>query len=92
MPPPEILFMLKLFVLKERKGSPKGRKDELDIFSLTSLPEFNWEAYKKMVTDFKFEQFHALFLDLLNKTTSIKELRLNEQKISKLKKEIHPMK
>ncbi len=92
VPPPEILFMLKLFVLNERKGSPKGRKDELDIFSLISLPEFNWEAYKKIVADFKFEQFHALFLDLLKKTASVKELGLNEQKISKLKKEIHPMK
>ncbi len=88
VPPPEILLMLKLFALNERKGSPKGRKDELDIFSLIILPEIDWDTYKKLTVDFKFEQFHALFLDLLKKTASVKELGLNEQKISKLKKEI----
>ena len=88
VPSPEILFMLKLFVLKERQGSPKGHKDELDIFSLISVPEFNWEAYKNLFADFKFKQFHALFLDLLKKTTNVEELRINEQKFLKLKKEI----
>lgn len=88
VPPPEVLFLLKLFAFKERQGSPKGRKDELDIFSLITLSEFNWSAYKKLVADFNFNSYHALFLDLLKQTTNVKELELNEQKLAKIKKEI----
>lgn len=88
-PPPEILFLLKLFAWQERQGSPKGRKDELDIFSLAVLPEFNWQTYKKFVDDFNLSERHILFLDLLKKTTSVKELGLNEQKLAKLKKKIY---
>ncbi|PIR70370.1 MAG: hypothetical protein COU46_01855 [Candidatus Niyogibacteria bacterium CG10_big_fil_rev_8_21_14_0_10_42_19] len=88
VPPPEVLVLLKLFAFKERRGSPKGRKDELDIFSLMTLPEFDRNVYKKLVADFNFGSYHALFLDLLKQTTSVKELGLNEQKLAKIKKEI----
>lgn len=87
-PIPEILFLLKLFAFEQRRGSAKGRKDELDIFILMTTPEFNWDTYKKLVADFNFNLYHALFLDLLKRTTRVKELGFNEQKLSKIKKEI----
>lgn len=86
VPLPEILFLLKLFAWKERRGSPKGQKDELDIFSLAVLPEFSWESYQAFAADFDFGAYHGLFLELLRKTVSIKELELNEQKFAKIKR------
>lgn len=85
-PFPEVLFLLKLFAWRQRRGSPKGQKDELDIFSLAVLPEFNWESYQALVADFNFGAYHGLFLELLSKTVRVKELDFNEQKFSKIKR------
>lgn len=86
VPLPEVLLLLKLFAWKERRGSPKGQKDELDIWSLAVLPEFNWQSYQTLVADFNFGAYHGLFLELLSKTVSVKELGLNEQKFAKIKR------
>lgn len=45
LPVPEVLFLLKLYAYQSRRGSVKGKKDELDIFSLAFLPEFDWRQY-----------------------------------------------
>lgn len=82
----EVLLLLKLFAWKERRGSPKGQKDELDIWSLAVLPEFNWQSYQTLTADFNFNAYHGLFLELLRKTVSVKELELNEQKFAKIKR------
>jgi len=55
---------------------------------LATLPEFDWDGYKKLIAKFNFNGLHLLFLDLLKKTTSVKELNLNEQKFARIKKEI----
>jgi hypothetical protein len=88
IPSLEMLFFLKLYAYGQRKGSAKGQKDELDIFSLAVLPEFNWDVYKKLIIDLKFKEYDQLFKDLLKNTRSIKELDINEQKMSKIKKNI----
>jgi len=88
VPWPEILFLLKLFVYSKRRGSNKGQKDELDILSLMSLPEFSWKKYLKLIKDYKFTEYNELFIALLKKTGAVKELDINEQKMAKIKKEI----
>ena len=88
VPSLEILFLLKLFAWENRCGSAKGQKDELDIFSLITQPEFNWEKYQKLVIDFRLKKYYQLFVALLKKTNNIKELAINEQKMAKIKKEI----
>src|SRR3989344_281175 len=88
VPDLERLFLLKLFAFSQRRGSTKGRKDELDIFSLVVLPEFNWENYKILAADLGFEKYRRLFLDLLNSTVSVEEFGFNDQKFSKIKKQI----
>jgi len=88
VPSLEILFLLKLFAWENRRGSAKGQKDELDIFSLITLPEFNWEKYQKLIKDFRFEKYQELFVALLKRTKSVRELAINEQKMAKIKKEI----
>lgn len=88
IPSLEILFLLKLHAFENRRGSVKGQKDELDMLSLAILPEFNWQTYLAMVAKFNFTAPHGLFLDFLDRTVAVKELGLNEQKMSKVKKMI----
>ena len=88
VPQLEILFLLKIYAWKARRGSVKGQKDEADLFSLVSLPEFNWQKYKKFAADFKFEEECDLFVNLLKKTSKADVLGLNAQQFSKLKKNI----
>lgn len=86
VPQLEILFLLKLYAYSARRGSVKGKKDEMDIFALAFLPEFNWDQYKKSVAEFSFSGLHDLFLSLLSDTQRIPELQINDQKMAKLRK------
>ena len=84
----EALFLMKLFAWHNRRGSTKGQKDELDIFSLAILPEFDWKKYSKFVKKFSFSRYFEEFIKLLKSTHSLKELDVNEQKMSKIRKMI----
>lgn len=84
----EILFLMKLFAWHNRRGSSKGQKDELDIFSLAFLPEFDWKKYLEFVKKFDFSIHHQEFTQLLKSVRSIKELNINEQKMAKFRKNI----
>ena len=86
LPELEILFLLKLFAWKNRKGSAKGRKDELDIFSLIFLPEFDWKKYLAQIKKFGMDKLHKDLVALIKNTSRIEELGINEQKMAKLKK------
>ncbi len=84
----EALLLLKLFAWKNRRGSVKGMKDELDIFGLAILPEFDWEEYMRMVKAWRLGSYHREFVGLLKARTSVKALGINEQKMAKAKKYI----
>lgn len=88
VPKPEMLLSLKLYAWRDRQGSLKGRKDELDIFSLATLPEFDWDKYLDYVGAYRLEEINNLFLNLIKKTSSVQELGINEQKMAKMKKTI----
>jgi hypothetical protein len=84
----EVLFLLKLFAWQNRRGSVKGQKDEIDILSLAQLPEFDWQKYKQLVEKYNFGQHNRIFIELVKKKNEIKELAVNRQKMSKLRKMI----
>lgn len=86
VPEVEILFILKLYAWKNRQGSIKGEKDELDILSLILLPEFNWQKYLDLIKTFKLEEYHQGFISFLKRSRRVKALGINEQKMSRLKK------
>ncbi len=88
VPALEVLFLMKLFAWYNRRGSAKGQKDELDLFSLALLPEFDWGKYLEFTDKFNFFQYDKEFRQLLKNTRSIKELDVNDQKMSKIKKQI----
>jgi hypothetical protein len=88
VPELEILFILKLYAWRERRGSLKGEKDELDIFNLATLPEFDWSKYSKLIKKYKFESLNSDFLKFIKRTIRVRELGINEQRMAKLKKKI----
>lgn len=88
VPKLEVLFLLKLYAYSARRGSIKGKKDEMDIFALAFLPEFNWGEYKKLVKWLSFSAYHELFLSLLSGTQRVSELGINDQKMAKQRKMI----
>ncbi len=87
---PERLLILKQFAYGERKLSAKGQKDMLDIMSLLSNTEIDWELYKKLLARFKMENYSSAMKELLAKNTHIPQLNLNQHAYSRLKKEIIP--
>jgi hypothetical protein len=86
VPELEMLFLLKLFAWKNRKGSAKGRKDELDMFSLIFLPEFDLKKYLAQIKKLGMDKFHGDLEALIKNTSRIEELGINEQKMAKFKK------
>lgn len=88
LPELEILLMLKLYAWSSRRGSAKGQKDEIDIFSLAVLPEFDWQKYLDCVKTFCFENYNNFLIELIKKTKEIKELKINQQKMANIRKRI----
>ncbi len=86
VPELEILFLLKLYAWGKRRGSAKGRKDELDIFSMIFLPEFDAVKYLTLIKKFGRDKLHKDLMALIKNTSRIEELGINEQKMAKLKK------
>ena len=88
VPELETLLLLKFYAYESRRGSIKGQKDELDIFSLAFLPEFDWAKYKNLINESGFSEYHNQFLDLLKRTTRVEELEINDQKMARIRKSI----
>src|SRR3989338_2078661 len=84
----EILFMLKLYAWHNRRASIKGQKDELDIFSLVFMPEFNWHHLSNLIKEGGFKEYCEGFLALIKQTSEIMELGVNVQAMSKFKKKL----
>ena len=84
----EMLFALKLYAYQARRGSLKGKKDEIDIFSLAFLSNFDWNKYLDLVKKHHFQKYHNEFIALLQRTLEIKELNINQQKMARQRKEI----
>jgi hypothetical protein len=88
VPIPEILLILKVYCFSSRKNSVKGNKDLIDIFSLLSKGVIDWKKYKKIITEYDFENINQELKDLISSQKSIPELNLLNHKIAKLKNSI----
>lgn len=88
VPKPEVLLILKQGAFSQRRGSPKGGKDKIDIFSLLLLPGFDFNFYKKVLEKNKKEGELDNLKELLGETTEVLELDLNRKKIADFKKRI----
>jgi hypothetical protein len=85
VPIPEILLILKTFAYQDRKGTTKGRKDIIDIFSLICSQKIDWQKYKNLIEKYKLNEINQELKNLIAEQKSIPELDLLNHKISKLK-------
>ena len=88
MPIPEILLILKIYCFSSRKGSVKGNKDLIDIFSILSEDIIDWQKYKKIIAEYNFENIDQELKNLVSSQRSIPELNLLNHKIAKLKNSV----
>lgn len=88
LPAPEVLLIMKQCAFSQRKNTPKGEKDKIDIFSLLMLEEFDWLKYKKVIKQYDLKKLTKELKTLLNETFEIKELNLTRHKIARLKKDV----
>lgn len=88
VPIPEILLILKIRTYFERKGTTKGGKDFLDIFTLLSNKKIDWQKYKELIEKYNLKEINQKFKELISSAKAIPELNLLNHQISRLKKEI----
>jgi len=88
LPLPEVLLILKIFVARQRKGTNKGRKDIIDIFSLLRVVDIDWKLFEKLIKKHKLKELSQQLGHIISTQSAIKELDLTDHKLSRLKKRI----
>ena len=88
VPVPEILLILKTYTFSQRKGTTKGRKDLIDIFSLLLKDIIDWQKYKEVIEKYNLKEINEKLKELVLSVKSIPELNLLNHQISKLKRKI----
>lgn len=82
----EVLAILKQKALSERVGTPKGRKDLIDLVSLLTLADFDFNEFRSISKSFGLENLALLIESILEKTFELPEVGLNPHKMAKVKK------
>jgi len=88
VPLPEILLILKTKTYLERKGTTKGEKDFLDIFTLFKNEKIDWEVYKELIKKYNLFELNQKLKEIISSAKAIPELNLLNHQISRLKKKI----
>jgi len=88
VPMPEILLILKTYTAKERKGTTKGKKDLIDIFSLLAENIIDWQKYKELIKKYNLGNLNEELKSFIASQTAIPELNLSSHKISRLKRSV----
>lgn len=87
VPFPEILVILKTKTYSERKGTAKGNKDLIDIFSLLKEGKIDWKTYKEIIKKYNLKETNEELKNLISSQKAIPELDLLNHRIAKLKRE-----
>ena len=88
VPIPEILLILKVKTYIERKGTTKGEKDFLDIFTLISSEKVNWEFYKELIKKHNLKDTNQKLKEIISSARAIPQLNLLNHQISRLKRRV----
>lgn len=88
VPLPEVLLILKTYVWNQRKNTPKGKKDLIDIFSILSKDVIDWGKYKRLIEKYNLAEIDQQLKEIILSTKSISELNLLNHQMSRLKKKI----
>lgn len=87
----EILAILKQRALMDRIHSIKGRKDLIDLISLISSEDFDWDRYRKTLKGYGLQEYLRFAKEEIAKVSEINEIGLNVHKMARLKKKILPL-
>lgn len=87
----EILAILKQRALMDRIHSMKGRKDLIDLISLITLDDFDWDRYRKTLQSYGLQEYLRFAKEEITKVREINEIGLNVHKMARLKKKILPL-
>lgn len=82
------LFALKLFTLSQRGRSAKGRKDFLDLVSLTNSKKCDLKIICDIVKEYNLGSSLVVLKQFLGESYEILELELNKHKFARLKEHI----
>jgi predicted nucleotidyltransferase len=84
---PEYLLALKVYTLRRRARTPKGRKDFADIVALIQADIVDWQKFLALLDKHKLQSHLEYFRQLLDEYYELPELNLNRHHFSKLKKD-----
>lgn len=84
----EYLIALKLFTLKERGRSPKGKKDFLDLISLFLINNIDKKLIQNLIDKYNFNLATIFFREMMNEYVEILEIGINRHSYKKLKEKI----
>lgn len=85
---PAALLILKIKTYSDRKGTNKGEKDLIDIFSLLLSGKIEWSEYKKIIGKYNLKETSQKLKEIIFSVKSIPQLNLSNHRISKLKKKV----
>lgn len=88
VPQKEVLLLTKQKAYSERKASSKGQKDKIDIISLLTLNDFDFDLYAVLVKRYELSEYSKMIENILLETREVPELNLNRHFFAKKKKEI----
>lgn len=88
VPIPEILLIFKARTFRSRKGTTKGRKDLIDIFSLISNDAVDWEKYRQLVKEYHLLEVTEILKEILQSQRRIPELGLLNHQTAKLRESV----
>lgn len=87
----EVLAILKQKALRERVNTVKGRKDLIDLVSLFSLDDFDWDKYGSYVKLYGVEEYLDFTRKVVKNTVEIEEINLNIHQFARFKRKILPL-
>lgn len=88
VPIPEILLILKIATYLERRGTTKGEKDYLDLFTLIKNEKVDWKTYKELIENYKLENLNQKLKEIILVAKAIPQLNLFNHQISRIKRKI----
>lgn len=90
VPKAEVLLLLKARAASQRRGSSKGVKDVIDIFSLLLYchQDFDWSLYHQLIKDHDLQDLHDYLIGLISEQVSLAELNLDQHRLARLKRQI----
>jgi len=83
-------LLLKARAASQRRGSSKGVKDIIDIFSLLLYcrQDFDWSLYHQLIKDHDLQDLHDHLIGLISEQVSLAELNLDQHCLARLKRQI----